>query len=117
VKKIVLVSVVLVLMVGAPAWGVTLHFDELPYQPVNGLSYMGVTFGFDYNLVPSNDAIYNYADANVSFGSMASPFLYGPTKSSDVNETPGLLSLYFAVPTPNLSFCVSLDTQQFTGAV
>lgn len=105
-KKIVLVSVVLFLMVGAPAWGVTLNFGELPNQPVNGLSYMGVTFGFDYGQVPSNDAHYN-VEKSLTFANMQSPFLSGPTSSG---STPGLLSLNFAVPTPNLSFWVSLDS-------
>jgi hypothetical protein len=115
VKKIVLVSVVLFLMVGAPAWGATLNFGELPNQPVNGLSYMGVTFSFDYDMAPSDDAQYNVDMPSLTFANMESPFLAGPTKSG---TTPGLLSLNFAVPTPYLSFWVSLNTpEELTGAL
>ena len=33
-------------MFAKPALVITLRFDELPVQPVNGLSFSGVTFGF-----------------------------------------------------------------------
>jgi hypothetical protein len=113
VKKIVFISVVLFLMVGAPAWAVTLHFDELTTRPVNGVSYMGVTFSFDYDLVPSDDAIYNYV-VDLSSANMDSHVLSGPTK---LETNSGVLSLYFDVPTPNLSFWVSFNTaDQITGA-
>src|SRR5262249_7821398 len=36
-----------------------LTFDELPFQPVNGLTYQGVTFGFTINGVASTDAHYH----------------------------------------------------------
>ena len=36
----------------------SLSFDELPMQPVDGLSYQGVAFGFTVGGVNSTDAYY-----------------------------------------------------------
>lgn len=44
----------------ASASATTLHFDELPFQPVDGLSIGGVTFGFEVGGASSPDAFYNF---------------------------------------------------------
>src|SRR5690349_21431000 len=43
----------------ARADAITLTFDELPNQPVHGLVFMGVTFSFSMNGMPSPDARFN----------------------------------------------------------
>ena len=53
-KKLVTICILLVLMsTGAANAAFTLTFDELPKQSVDGLSYNGITFGFEVGGNPS----------------------------------------------------------------
>lgn len=78
----------------------TLLFDELPSQPVDGLSISGVTFGFEVGGSPSSDATYN-----VDLGIGPTAYLSDPVLEGDAT---GLLTLLFAAPTPQLSFGLGL---------
>ena len=51
----------------------TLSFDEVPFQPVDGLDVSGVTFGFQIGGVPSTDAHYN------AFGPGTTTFVQDPS--------------------------------------
>ena len=79
----------------------TLVFDEVPFQPVNGLSVEGVTFGFSLNGHPFNDANYN------SFGPDPGPFVQCPCLEGN---TRGTLTLTFDKPTTVVEFGVGLST-------
>jgi hypothetical protein len=79
----------------------TLTFDELPTQPVDGLSYMGVTFGFKVGGVSSTDAIYN----DIGPGTLT--YLQDPTLEG---TTAGILTLDFSTPTDQLEFGVALNS-------
>src|SRR5262249_3375462 len=72
-----------------------LTFDELPFQPVDGLSYKGVTFGFTVNGQPSTDANYH------SFGPGKLTYVQDPSLEGN---TLGTLTLTFAKPTTVLQF-------------
>jgi len=85
----------------AGAVPVTLTFDELPFQPVDGLSSMGVTFHFTVNGVPSTDANYN------SGGPGTITYVQDPSLEGDAA---GILKLDFEVPTPLLQVGVALNT-------
>jgi hypothetical protein len=95
----------LVLMLALPsvsgAAPITLTFDELPTQPVNGLSFMGVTFGFQVGGLPSGDARYN-AEGPGDF-----TFIQGRVLEGDAA---GILTLDFPEPTPFLAFGIALST-------
>jgi hypothetical protein len=88
------------------AFSVTLRFDELPFQPVNGLSVLGVTFGFEVAGSPSDDANYNAG------GPGSTAFIDDPSLEGDAA---GTLSFDFAPAVPSLSFGVALST--FTAVV
>ena len=90
---ILFVGLILAFGSGASAQQTTLTFDELPFQPVDGLSFMGVTFGFT-----GTDAAYN------SSGPFAITFVQDPTLEGDAA---GTLTLDFDVPTPTLQFGVA----------
>ena len=79
----------------------TLEFDELPFQPVNGLSIEGVTFAFTLNGHPFNDANYN------SFGPGPGPFVQCPCLEGN---TRGTLTITFDKPTTIVEFGVGLST-------
>jgi hypothetical protein len=79
----------------------TLVFDELPFQPVNGVSIAGVTFGFTLNGHPFNDANYN------SFGPDPGPFVQCPCLEGN---TRGTLTITFDKPTTIVEFGVGLST-------
>jgi hypothetical protein len=76
----------------------TLTFDELPFQPVDGLSFGGVTFGFQIGGVPSTDA--NYASA----GPGSITFIDDPSLEGNAE---GVLTLTFDKPTTVLEFGVA----------
>jgi hypothetical protein len=78
----------------------TLTFDELPFQPVNGLSFRGVTFGFEVGGVPSTDADYH------SFGPGQITFVQDPSLEGDAR---GVLTLEFDKHTKVLEFGVALS--------
>ena len=101
-KKLVTICVLLVLMsTGAANAAFTLTFDELPTQPVDGLSYMGVTFGFTVGGSPSTDAVYN------GIGPGTLTYLQDPTLEG---TTAGILTFDFATPTDQLQFGVALNS-------
>jgi hypothetical protein len=101
-KKLVAICILLVLMsTGAANAAVTLTFDELPTQPVDGLSYMGVTFGFTVGGISSTDAIYN------GTGPGTLTYLQDPTLEG---TTAGILTLDFSTPTDQLEFGVALSS-------
>jgi len=105
-KKIVTIFMLVGLMsTGAAHAAFTLTFDELPTQPVDGLSYMGVTFGFTVGGSPSSDAIYN------GIGPGTLTYLQDPSLEG---TTAGILSLDFATPTDQLEFGVALNTYNAT---
>lgn len=79
----------------------TLTFDELPTQPVNGLTYQGVTFGFTVGGNASTDAVYS----GIGPGSIA--FLQDTTLEGNAA---GVLTLNFAQPTDLLQFGVALNS-------
>ncbi|MBN2316131.1 MAG: hypothetical protein JXM79_19550 [Sedimentisphaerales bacterium] len=83
---------------------VTLDFSELPNQPVNDLSYMGITFHFTVGASPSSDAEYN------SFGPGIATFLEDPSLEGNAA---GKLTLEFTPePTDELQFGVALLTHE-----
>jgi hypothetical protein len=101
-KKLVAICILLSLMsTGAANAAVTLTFDELPTQPVDGLSYMGVTFGFTVGGSPSTDAVYN------GIGPGTLTYLQDPTLEG---TTAGILTLDFATPTDQLQFGAALSS-------
>ncbi len=86
---------------GAANAAFTLTFDELPTQPVDGLSYNGITFGFKVGGSPSTDAIYNgIGPGNLTY--LQDPSLEGTTA--------GILTLDFSTPTDQLEFGVALNS-------
>lgn len=101
-KKLVTICMFLVLMsAGAANAAFTLTFDELPTQPVDGLSYKGVTFGFTVGGIPSTDAVYN------GIGPGTLTYLQGPTLEG---TTAGILTLDFSTPTDQLEFAIALNS-------
>jgi hypothetical protein len=97
---------VLVCALAGPAGAVTLHFDELPYQSVNGLSYQGVTFGFTVGGSASTDANYH------SGGPGTITYVQDPSLEGN---SAGILTLDFLTPTSVLQFGVALlDTGTLT---
>jgi hypothetical protein len=101
-KKLVAICILLVLMsTGAANAAFTLTFNELPTQPVNGLSYMGITFGFKIGGSPSTDAVYN------AIGPGTLTYLQDPTLEG---TTAGILTLDFATPTDQLQFGAALNS-------
>ena len=79
----------------------TLTFDELPYQPVNGLTYDGVTFGYTVGGVASTDAHY---DAS---GPGTAQYVQDPSLEGG---TAGVLTLDFARPVFTVNFGLAMDT-------
>jgi hypothetical protein len=101
-KKLVAICILFVLMsAGAANAAFTLTFDELPTQPVNGLSYSGITFGFRVGGLPSTDAIYH------GIGPGTLTYLQDPTLEG---TTAGILTLDFSTPTDMLEFGVALNS-------
>jgi hypothetical protein len=101
-KKLIAICILLVLMsAGAANAAFTLTFDELPTQPVNGLSYSGVTFGFKVGGSPSTDAVYN------GIGPGTLTYLQDPSLEG---TTAGILTLDFSTPTDQLQFGVALNS-------
>ncbi len=76
----------------------TLTFDELPFQPVDGLSFQGVNFSFEIGGVPSSDAHYN------SFGPGWVTHVQDPSLEGSAF---GTLSLEFDKPTTIIEFGVT----------
>lgn len=76
----------------------TLTFGELPSQPVNGLSFNGVTFGFQIGGVPSTDARYG------SGGPGSTLYVQDPSLEGNAF---GTLTLTFDQPTTVLEFGIA----------
>ena len=101
-KKLITICILLVLMsTGAANAAFTLTFDELSRQSVDGLSYMGITFGFEVDGSPSTDATYN------GIGPGTLTYLQDPTLEG---TTAGVLTLDFATPTDQLQFGAALNS-------
>lgn len=79
----------------------TLEFDEVPFQPVDGLTVEGVTFGYTVGGVPSGDARYN------AFGPGPGPFVQCPCMEGG---TSGTLTITFDEPTQVVEFGAALST-------
>ena len=94
------VSAVLGGLAAMPAGAVTLTFDELSTQPVQGLTTNGITFGFAVGSQTSQDAVYNRP------GPGGVSVLSGAVLEGDAR---GVLTLTFPTPTPVLSFGVALQ--------
>ena len=80
----------------------TVTFDEVPTQPVNGLTVAEVTYGFTVNGVASTDA--NYA----SFGPNLVNFLQDPVLEGTAS---GILTLDFSVPVDSIQFGLARSIQ------
>ena len=93
----------LVLLCASPilANPITFTFGELPFQPVNGLSFQGVTFTFQIGGLPSLDANYNSAGPGII------TFVQDPSLEGDAA---GILTLDFAQAASSLQFGVALST-------
>jgi hypothetical protein len=67
VRSLLLLVGIIVGVGAAPvsAQQVTLTMDEVPFQPVNGLSIQGVTFGFVIDGAASTDAFYNAPNGGI----------------------------------------------------
>ena len=101
-KKLTAICILLVLIsTGSANAAFTLTFDELPTQPVDGLSYMGITFGFEIGGIPSTDAVYN------GIGPGTLTYLQDPTLEGNAA---GILTLDFATPTNQLQFGAALNS-------
>jgi hypothetical protein len=90
---------------GVPLAAQTLTFDELPIQPVDGLHFKGVTFGFQVGGFSSADALYGASGLGVTTFT-SDPGLEGTTQ--------GVLTLNFDVPVSLLRFGVALSTPFIT---
>ena len=88
----------------------TLTFDELPTQPVDDLSFKGVTFDFKLNGENSNAATYN-VERKLNLGGLfgVEEAFYFLDLSPPVLEVgaPGILTLDFAMSTSNIMFDVA----------
>jgi hypothetical protein len=79
----------------------TLTFDELSFQPVNGLHFGGVAFAFEVGGAPSTDATYG------AFGPGSTIFVQDPSLEGN---SAGRLTLRFDHPTTVLQFGLALST-------
>ncbi|MEW5744967.1 MAG: PEP-CTERM sorting domain-containing protein [Nitrospirota bacterium] len=99
-RKMILLLAIALAIVPCTAWAAltTLTFDEAPFQPADGLTVQGVTFGFQ-SANPSPSANYNVP---VPF-----PLTY-IQNAALVGDGDGVLTLDFAAnPTPTLRFGVA----------
>ena len=95
---------------GRLAGAATITFNELPNQPVNGLAFQNVTFGFTVGGVGSTDAQFN----SVALGSNTTLNLQAGTLEGNAS---GLLTLDFLQPISDLTFDLArLTAQNLTGA-
>ncbi len=77
----------------------TITFDEVPTQPINGLTVEGVTFGFTEGGVPSTDAVFNTFVGPSLTTVIQPPNLEGSSS--------GILTMDFANPVVSISFGVA----------
>ena len=78
-----------------------LTFDEIPFQPVDGLNHNGVSFGFQIGGVLSTDAYYH------SGGPGQTTYVQDPSLEGNAA---GTLTLTFDQPTTVIEFGVVLST-------
>jgi hypothetical protein len=83
----------------ASAAPVTLTFDEMFMVPANGLTFKGVTFAFQVDGLPSNDAVYG---TNGPGGFLSEGMVLG-------GNAEGTLLMSFSRATPSLQFSVVLQ--------
>jgi hypothetical protein len=104
-KPVAIIALVLAALMSTalPAQAVdrTLTMDELLFQPIDGLSYAGVTFHFTVNGLPSIDAHYN------SGGPGQITYVQDPSIEGDAS---GILQVDFAQPTPYVGFGVAISS-------
>lgn len=98
------VSVIALGASGAAEAQTTLTFDELAPQPVDDLSFMGVTFDFKVNGIDSLDASYS------AIGPGAIDLVQDPSLEG---TSAGILTLDFDTLISELQFGVSLNTFDF----
>ncbi len=91
------------LVAGTEAQAVTLTFDELPSQPIDDLSFMGVTFDFKVDGVDSNSARLTGSDLEIP----GTAYIQWPAIDG---EAAGILTLDFTTPISMLEFGVGLST-------
>ena len=110
-KRSIALIACLTLAAGARLAGAaTLTFSELPNQPVNGLTFQNITFGFTVGGLASTDAQYN----SVALGSNTTLNLQAGTLEGNAS---GLLTLDFLQPLSDLTFDLArLTSQNLTGA-
>ncbi len=84
----------------------TMTMDDLPTQPVDGLSHLGVTFSYTESGSPSTDAVYNSPTGPVTTTHTTDPSLHG--------DTVGVLQIDFDNPTSvlEMGFAVSVTTSE-----
>ena len=83
----------------------TLSFDEIAFQPVNGLNYGGVAFAFEIANLPSADANYN------SSGPGQVEYVQDPSLEGNAA---GVLTIIFDQPTTRISFGVAVSCHNCT---
>jgi hypothetical protein len=102
-----LIAIMLIGVIAGPVFAekplTTLTFDEIPFQPVDGLSFNGVHFGFQIGGASSTDANYNSA------GPGQITYVNDPSLEGDAA---GTLTLTFDQPTTVVEFGVALSTLQ-----
>lgn len=79
----------------------TITFDELPAQPIDGLTLEGATFDFSVNGIPSSDATFN-VPAPASFQTLSGSVVEG--------NAGGILAVDFTSPQSQVSFNAARDT-------
>jgi len=103
-KKLLVICILAPLIsAGTADAAATLTFDELPYQSVDGLSYKGVTFGFNVEGSPSSDAYYN------AIGPGTLKYIQGNSLEGNAR---GALTLDFDSPINKLEFGIALNTRR-----
>ena len=109
-RSITLAACLTLVLGGRLAGAATITFSELPNQPVNGLTFQNIAFGFTVGSLASTDARYN----SVALGSNTTLNLQAGTLEGDAS---GLLTLDFIQPISDLTFDLArLTSQNLTGA-
>jgi len=96
------VSVAFSMVISSLAQAVDVRFDDVPFQPADGLRHAGVTF--DYKL----GGLDNSTDAFA--GSFGPGTLTNVSDPSLTGNSAGILALSLDIPTPVLEFGAALST-------
>lgn len=95
------------LLVGSPAYANLITFTELPLQPIDNLTFNGVTFDFKIGGVDSADANFNDTDGpNQLF---TNGWSFGDLNTVEGSAF-GVLRMDFAAPINFLQFAGAIDT-------